>query len=125
MPEVTSVFNVFKFLWFRCMALGAISLLFCEALSLAQGQAQGWTFYLTGLEVGFEVAVRLIAASLLGLIVGTAYALLLTMVVYAARSFRQHLAKKSIEISTFIVIVLISVYVLGILTRSVHFLEVR
>ena len=45
--------------------------MFYEALDLASGKALGWSFYLTGVEVAFEVLVRMIAASLAGLLLGT------------------------------------------------------
>jgi len=34
-------------LWFRLVSLGIVGLVFAEALLLAPGKVQGWTFYLT------------------------------------------------------------------------------
>ena len=53
-------------LWFRLITLAIVALVFCEALALSRGKAQGWTFYLTPTDVTFEVLVRLIAAALAG-----------------------------------------------------------
>ena len=53
-------------LWIRLVALWIIGLVFAEALGLAQGEVQGWTFYLTTTSVIFEVVVRLVAAALAG-----------------------------------------------------------
>ncbi len=58
-------------LWFRLITLGIVGLSFAEALKLAQGEAQGWTFYLTTAEVVFEVVVRLVFAALAGIVSGT------------------------------------------------------
>ena len=50
-------------LWFRLITLGILGLAFAVALKLAQGEAQGWTYYLTTAEVVFEVVVRLVFAA--------------------------------------------------------------
>jgi arylsulfatase A-like enzyme len=44
---------------------------FAVALSLASGQAQGWTFYLTVPEIFFEAAVRLVAGALAAMALAT------------------------------------------------------
>jgi arylsulfatase A-like enzyme len=64
-------------LWFRFTTLGIIALVFAEALFLGRARVQGWTFYLSGSEVVFEVAVRLIVTALLGILVGTVFTLVL------------------------------------------------
>ena len=48
--------------WLRLMTLGVVALVFSEALMLAPGKAQGWSYYLTSAEVLFEIVVRLVAA---------------------------------------------------------------
>ncbi len=58
-------------LWFRLVTLAIVGLVFAEVLVLAPGKAQGWSYYLTGPEVLFEVAVRLIFAALAGIVLGT------------------------------------------------------
>ncbi len=59
-------------LWFRLVSLGIVGLVFAEALVLAQGRIQGWTFYLSIWEIIFEVMVRLVCAALVGTVLGTA-----------------------------------------------------
>jgi arylsulfatase A-like enzyme len=71
MPSHPSFRSTLFSLWLRFVALGIGALVFAEALVLSQGQAQGWTFYLTTPEVGFEVVVRLVAAALAGAAIGT------------------------------------------------------
>jgi arylsulfatase A-like enzyme len=67
-PEFSSYL---KTIWFRLVTLAVVGCVFYEALGLARGTAQGWSFYLTGMEVGFEVLVRLVAAAVAGFLVGT------------------------------------------------------
>src|SRR5262249_37768739 len=57
--------------WFRLASLGIVGLVFAEALVLAPGRVQGWTFYLTTWEVIFEIIVRLLVAALAGMALGT------------------------------------------------------
>ncbi|HTA46864.1 MAG TPA: sulfatase [Bryobacteraceae bacterium] len=59
-------------LWLRLITVGVLAFFFAQALVLASGKAQGWSYYLTSLEVTFEIVVRLIAAALAGVIAGTA-----------------------------------------------------
>jgi arylsulfatase A-like enzyme len=60
----------------RLVTLGIFGVVFCEALNLSQGKAQGWTFYLTSSEVAFEVWVRLVFAALVGIPLGIFCALI-------------------------------------------------
>jgi hypothetical protein len=62
-------------IWLRLITLGVVAMVFSEALMLAPGKAQGWSYYLTGSEVFFEVFVRLVAAALAGMAVGSVLAL--------------------------------------------------
>ena len=78
-------------LWFRLMSLAIIACVFYEALDLAGGKALGWSFYLTGIEVAFEVLVRLIAASLAGLILGTMATTSIAPILWYLKSWRQRL----------------------------------
>src|SRR5271157_2327304 len=79
-------------LWFRLMSLAIIACVFYEALDLARGKAQGWSFYLTGMEVAFEVLVRLIAASLAGLLLGAVTTASMAPILWYFKSRRQRLA---------------------------------
>lgn len=58
-------------LWFRAVSIAIVGLVFAEALVLAPGKVQGWTFYLSTGEVVFEVVVRLLVAALAGIVLGT------------------------------------------------------
>lgn len=58
-------------LWFQLVSVAMIGLVFAEALVLAPGKVQGWTYYLSTWEVVFEVVVRLAIAALAGIVLGT------------------------------------------------------
>src|ERR1700751_4891090 len=58
-------------LWFRLASLGIVGLVFAEALVLAPGKVQGWTFYLSTWALIFEIVVRLIVAAFAGIALGT------------------------------------------------------
>jgi arylsulfatase A-like enzyme len=58
-------------LWSRLVSVAIVGLVFAEALVLAPGKVQGWTFYLSTREVVFEVVVRLVVAALAGIVLGT------------------------------------------------------
>jgi len=59
MSSITAFRSSVILIWFRLATLGVIVLVFTEALMLALGKAQGWSYYLTPLELWFEVLVRL------------------------------------------------------------------
>ena len=67
-PEFSSYL---KTIWFRLVTLAVVGCVFYAALYLGRGKAEGWSFYLTGIEVGFEVLVRLVAAAVAGFLIGT------------------------------------------------------
>ena len=58
-------------LWVPLVSVAIVGLVFAEALVLAPGKVQGWTFYLSTGEVVFEVVVRLVVAALAGIVLGT------------------------------------------------------
>ena len=60
-----------KTLWFQLTSLSIVGLTFAVGLVLAQGKIQGWSFYLAGGEVIYEVVVRFIASALAGIALGT------------------------------------------------------
>src|SRR5258707_11202864 len=78
-------------LWFRLTTLGIVGLVFAEALLLARGRVQGWTFYLTPFEVVFEVVVRLISAALAGVALGTICAAVLAPFLWHFKLSRERL----------------------------------
>jgi len=81
-------------LWFRLMALAVVSLVFYEALCLTRGKAQGWSFYLRATEVAYEVLVRMVAASLAGLLIGTMAAAAMVPVLWYFQLRREQLVDR-------------------------------
>src|SRR5436309_305628 len=78
-------------LWFRLMALAILGLVFAEALYLGSNKVQGWTFYLTTIDVVFEIAVRLIVGALAGMALGTLCTALLVPVIWRFHAGRERL----------------------------------
>jgi arylsulfatase A-like enzyme len=93
-------------LWFRLVTLWIVGLIFAEAMALAQGELQGWTYYLTTTAVIFEVLVRFVAAALAGLIAGS-----LCIAVLAPFLWRFEASREQIEEWTFKIAVLLLVYI--------------
>lgn len=79
-------------LWLRFISLGIAAVVFAEALLLARGRVQNWTFYLSTSGVFFEIAVRLITAALLGMLLGSIFLLLMLPFLWRLRSSRPFLA---------------------------------
>ncbi len=112
-------------LWFRLSVLAIVSLIFAEALILASGKAQGWAFYLSIPEVLFEVLVRIIAAALVGLGLGTACSAVVAPFLWYFESSRQRLADRLVEVAAILSIFLVSRYVLEVMIKWAHFLSIR
>ena len=93
--------------------------MFAEALWLAPGKAQGWSFYLTTGEVLFEVTVRIVAAALFGLVLGTicAVAVLAPLLVYFKAS-RDFLVDSTTKVVVFLIVFLLSRYALEVMIQS-------
>jgi arylsulfatase A-like enzyme len=102
-------------LWWQLIALAAVSLVFCEALILAQGKAQGWTFYLRPPEVAFEVIVRLIAASIAGILVGSIAIVVVAPALWAFSSSRERIAAWIRNVAVIVVVFFCSRYVLDVM----------
>ncbi len=102
-------------LWFRLITLGILGLAFAETLSLAQGEVQGWTFYLTTAGIVFEVAVRLIFASLAGVALGTLCTAALAPFLWHFRSSRERIAEWATKVGVVLVVFLDSRFALTIL----------
>ena len=98
-PIVTS-------LWFRLITLGIIGFVFAEALVLAPGKAQGWSFYLSVPEVLFEVAVRLIFAALVGVALGTFCTAILAPFLWYFASSRERIADSATKVAVVLVVFL-------------------
>lgn len=99
-------------LWFRLVTLAVVSSVFYEALSLVRGKAQGWSFYLPGIEVAYEVLARLIAASVIGLLLGTLAAAAIAPVLWFFKSWRVQFADLVTKVAVASVVFFISRYVL-------------
>src|SRR6516162_488475 len=115
MPSEPGLRSTLINVWFRLITLGVFALVFTEALILAQGKAQGWTYYLTTREVWFEIWVRLIAAALAGIVSGSAVAVLLLPLLWIFRSNRQRIAEVAIRTAVVVIVFFVSRYVLQIL----------
>lgn len=83
--------GLFLTLWLRLTSLGMVAVVFAEALFLARGRVQNWTFFLSSSEVFFEVAVRLITAAWMGILLSSIASLLILPFLWRFRSSRQFL----------------------------------
>jgi arylsulfatase A-like enzyme len=115
MSRGTDFSSVVKSLWFRLITLAIVALVFFEALFLAQGKAQGWGYYLTAKEVAFEVVVRLVAAALAGVALGTVCTSAIAPFLWYFKSSRQRLAEVATKVAVVLIVFPISWYVLEIL----------
>ena len=97
---------VLTVLWFRLITLGIVGLVFAEALVLAQGKAQGWSFYLTVPEVVFEIAVRVIFTALTGVVLGTLCTAALAPFLWQFDSARERIAEWAMKVAVFLVVFL-------------------
>jgi arylsulfatase A-like enzyme len=117
MSSESDFFPALKSLWFRLITLGIVALVFSEALILAPGKAQGWTYYLPIPEVAFEVIVRLVAAALAGIALGTIATLLMAPMVWLLKSSRARVAAWIINVAVVLVVFLVSRLSLQILIK--------
>jgi len=88
MPKYSGFFSSLVSLWFRLVSLGIVGFVFAEALVLAPGKVQGWIFYLTTWEVLFEVLIRAVFAALTGIVVGTAFSILIAPLLWYFKESR-------------------------------------
>jgi arylsulfatase A-like enzyme len=94
------------------ITLGIVGLVFAEALRLAQGEAQGWTFYLTTAEIVFEVVVRLIFAALAGIVLGTLCTAAIAPFLWHFKSSRERIAEWATKVGLVLVVFLDSRFAL-------------
>jgi hypothetical protein len=99
-------------LWFRQMGLAILALVFCEAVFLASGKAQGWTYFLPLWEVMFEVLVRLVFVALGGMVLGTLATIVIAPLLWYFHLSRERFVDVATKISVFIVLFLVSRYML-------------
>ena len=117
MPKGTDLRTTIVSLWFRLITLGIVALVFSEALILAPGKAQGWNYYLTIPEVAFEVIVRLVAAALVGVALGTIATLIIAPIAWLFKSSRDQVAKWTINVAVLVVVFFSSRLALRILIK--------
>jgi arylsulfatase A-like enzyme len=122
-------FSIVTSLWYRLVTIAIVTCVFYEALLLARGTAQGWSFYLSGGDVAFEVLVRLVVVAIVGLLLGTAATAGVAPVLWYFKSWRERLAGWTTMAAVIAAVFLISRYMLiyliqwaaGFLTQpSVH-----
>ena len=118
MPRESDFRSTVTSLWFRLITLGILGLVFAEALSLAQGEAQGWTFYLTTSEVAFEVVVRLVFAALAGIALGTLCTAAIAPFLWHFKSSRERIAEWATKVAVVLVVFLDSRFALTSLIKS-------
>jgi arylsulfatase A-like enzyme len=93
-------------LWIKLVVLGIIGMIFAEALILAPGKAQGWSFYLTSAEVIFEIVVRLIVAGLVGIVAGTFCTAVVAPFLWHFKESRDRLADLTTRVAVVVVVFL-------------------
>ena len=110
--------STLKWIWFRFITLGVLGLAFAEALKLAQGEAQGWSYYLPISEVLFEVVVRLVFAALAGILAGTVLTAVLAPFLWFLKSSRERIADWAMKIAVVAFVFFASRFALKMLLAS-------
>jgi arylsulfatase A-like enzyme len=99
-------------LWFRQMGLAILAFVFCEAVYLASGKAQSWAYYLPLWEVMFEALVRLVFVALAGILLGTVATIVLMPFLWYFHLSRERFVDVATKVSVFVVLFLVSRYML-------------
>jgi len=97
-------------LWFRLITLGIVGLAFAEGLKISQGEAQGWSYYLTSSEVVFEVCVRLVYAALAGILVGSVCTVLVAPFIWHFESARERIVDWTTRVAVLFVVYFTTFY---------------
>jgi arylsulfatase A-like enzyme len=105
-------------LWFRLITLGIAGLAFAAVLKIAQGEAQGWTYYLTSTEVVFEVLVRLVFAALVGIVAGTVCTALIAPFLWHFSSARERIVHWTTRVAVVLVLYLDTLYAIVATVQS-------
>jgi arylsulfatase A-like enzyme len=79
-------------LWLRLSALAIVTIVFHEALYLAGGSVQSWSYYLTAPEVVFEFVVQIVLVAVLGLLAGTLATVLIAPLLWFSKTRREWIA---------------------------------
>jgi arylsulfatase A-like enzyme len=125
MPKSPDFRSSLVTIWFRFLNLSILSLVFVEVMILAKGKAQGWSFFLTLSEVGFEVVVRLVTAALAGVVLGTACTVVIAPFLALVRSSRDVFVQWTSRIAAGLAAFLVFRFALTTLINSVHALSIH
>jgi arylsulfatase A-like enzyme len=106
MPKESGFRSTLASLWFRLISLGIVGLVFTEALLLAPGKVQGWSYYLIPSEVIFEVLVRLISAALAGIALGTVCTAMLAPFLWRFSASCERVAEWVVKVAVVLVVFL-------------------
>ena len=117
MPDTSKLRSIFASLWLRLSALGIVALVFSELLTLSQGKAQGWSFYLRPSEVAFEIIVRVVAAALLGMALGTICSAIMAPICWYFDGQRDRLVDGTVRVAVVLVVFLVSRFALEVLIK--------
>jgi arylsulfatase A-like enzyme len=109
-----------KDLWFRLVSLAIVGLIFVEALTLAAGKIQGWSFYLTTFEVIYEIAVRLIVTALIGIGLGTIGTVVASPFLWYFRESRERVVAFVTRAAVALIVFLDSRFALPVLVKWVN-----
>src|SRR5215471_9114255 len=120
MPSVSSLHSAILDLWLKLSTIAIVALVFAEALRLSMGQAVGWTYYLAGHEIAFEILVRLIFCSLLGIVLGTCLSAVVAPLLWRFSTKRNDIINWVTRISVLLVVFLDSRYALLALIHSMR-----
>ena len=112
-----SFHSVVASLWFRLAGIAIVSFVFLESLYLAQGTAQGWTYYLSPPEVAFEVALRLAAVALAGIALGTIVTAAVAPFLRHFHSSRERFADRVTKVAVVLAVYLDSGFALKVLIK--------
>jgi arylsulfatase A-like enzyme len=107
-------------LWFRLITLGILGLAFAQVLKLSQGEAQGWSYYLTTGELVFEAAVRIVFAALTGILLGTLATAVLAPLLWRFEARRESIAQWATKVAVIAVVFFDTRYALIVLVKSWH-----
>ena len=117
MPHAPTFRSTLASLWLRLSTLGIVSLVFTELLNLSQGKAQGWSFYLRPSEVAFEIFVRVIAAALLGMALGTICSAIMAPICWFLAGQRERLVNGTVRVGVVLVVFLVSRFALEVMIK--------
>lgn len=106
-----------KTLWFQLVSLAIVGLAFAEGLRLAAGKIQGWSFYLTTAEVAYESIVRLVAAALIGIGLGTVGTVIALPFLWYFKASRDRVLDLVVRIAVVLVLFLDSRFAVPILVN--------